>query len=80
MILQGRLTRLYRISWKHQDRFGLKPVGPLVGHRRLRFSFFTNELFRRQIWKTDIGRQTTDDASSVLRRPFLIRLFSEPGL
>jgi hypothetical protein len=48
MILQGRLTRLYRISWKHQGR-PVSTIGmPIAGRRRLHFSFFTNELIRSQ--------------------------------
>ena len=42
MIPQKRLTRFYRISWKHQGRHR-KVTDPLAGHRRLRFSFFTDE-------------------------------------
>ena len=42
MIPQKRLTRFYRISWKHQGRHR-KVTDPFAGHRRLRFSFFTDE-------------------------------------
>jgi hypothetical protein len=43
MILQRRLTRLYRISWKHQGRSIFGSIDLLAGRRRLRFSFFANE-------------------------------------
>jgi len=42
MILQKRLTRFYRISWKHQG-LRRKTTDPLAGRRRLRFSFFMDE-------------------------------------
>jgi hypothetical protein len=57
MILQRRLTRLYRISWKHQGQSIFGSIGLFAGRRRLRFSFFANEPRPGiSIQESDIGR------------------------
>jgi hypothetical protein len=73
MILQRRFPRPLSDLLETSGQIDRKIEMPIAGHRRLHFSFFTNEQFGGPM--TDDGRQIEQCLSSVVRH-----LSSEPGL